>query len=104
MPFGKQFVAWLKEKLKTTNKEFRIGLPKDAIAAYAHEAKQDSVRFVFAGHFHNPFHIQDQGKAELWVLPAWLDGGALSHFDPQRGQLESGPWRKLLSQIDAKLA
>lgn len=103
MPFGKGFVAWLKDRLKTTNKAFRMGIPEQAMQAFAEHSREDNVRFVVMGHFHNPFHLQSHLAAHLWVLPAWLDGEQLSHFDPVTGALKSASWRSLLGEINARM-
>lgn len=98
MPFGKRFVAMLKDKLKTTNKAFRMGIPEQAMQVYAERAKGEHLRFVLMGHFHNPFFCQATETTKLWVLPAWLDGGQLNHFNPLDGHLRSEAWRALLSE------
>lgn len=104
MPWGKRFVAVLKEKLKTTNQAFRMGLPEQAMAEAAKKAREEGIRFVLMGHFHKAFHYTTAESAVLWVLPAWLDHGQLNYFDPLQGQLESGPWVEILASYNAKLA
>lgn len=73
MPFGLKLAEKLKQRLKTTNKPFKIKLPEEALREYAEARFEEGVRRVLVGHFHDPFTHEHADGRGLYVLPAWLN-------------------------------
>ncbi|MBO1317157.1 metallophosphoesterase [Acanthopleuribacter pedis] len=91
LPFGGRLVQRLKKNLKNTNKEFRLGLPKEALAAYADEQLDGKVRRIVVGHFHAAHRVQ-VGEGVLDVLPDWYATGQIAVFRPEEQVLKTIPW------------
>lgn len=93
MPRGPGLAKKLKAKLKTTNQDFRLGLPKNALCEFGETRLKGEVRRIVAGHFHQYFHYRAEEGGELTVLPDWLTHQTLGHLTSNG--LEVKPWQTL---------
>lgn len=92
---GPRVTALLKVKMKATNPEFRKGLPRDEIAAFAEAGFRNGIRRVFAGHFHREYrYCNDRGRC-LYTLPGWCTEGRVTRYEPATGDVRHEDWRSL---------
>ncbi|MCB1051602.1 MAG: metallophosphoesterase [Acidobacteria bacterium] len=97
LPFGPRLADRLKKKLKTTNQSFRIHFPESHILNALQQCAQSA---LIMGHFHRPFS-RNQDGGQVWVAPAWLDGGLVTRISVMQGKTTfvSGPWAQILASL-----
>jgi len=93
LPGGPRLVQRVKAKMKKTNKAFRIGLPREALKAFAARCA-GTVDQVFVGHFHEAYAVEADG-VRLAVLPDWFADQSVTLIDTRAGTHVSGHWRTL---------
>ncbi len=99
LPFGASLVHRLNRGLKKTNKDFRIGLPRPELAAFAEREFADGFKHILVGHFHQEYRYSDGDGRFLQVLPDWFSGQRVSLFDRDQGTLEFLHWQDLEKRI-----
>lgn len=82
-------------RLKTTNQVHKRQLPMPQLEQYARTAKTETVRRIFAGHFHQHAELNDPDVIPLEILPAWDAAGEIIRLTPDLHS-ECGPWREIL--------
>jgi len=97
IPRGPAFAKKLKSKLKTTNQDFRIGLPEEALMAFGRNRLKGAVRRIVVGHFHQSFHFRASEGRELTVLPDWLSRQTVGRLTDNG--LEVMPWQALAKSV-----
>ncbi len=82
-------------RLKTTNQCHKRQLPMPQLEQYARSVKTETVRKVFAGHFHQHEQLNGPDGIPLEILPAWDTAGEIIRLTPDL-RSECGPWRQVL--------
>jgi len=100
-PDGPRRAEKLKAKMKKTNKAFRLGLPKKALAGYAEQRFSEGIETILVGHFHEHHTYYSGEGRQLAVLPAWHEGGQIGFFDRASQTLETGSWQALIDRCEA---
>lgn len=99
MPTGPEQVQKLKAKLKKTNQEFRLGLPKRAIQSFADEMFQKGIYKIMVGHFHEEFKIKNQDGKSLHVIPDWFTNQTVAVLVGE--DVSIVPWEKLPEMVSS---
>ena len=98
LPRGPSFVEKLKAKLKTTNQDFRMGLPKEALNQFAEEQFAKGVRQIIVGHFHQDYKYENANGCILRVLPDWYSNQTIGHLSSDG--IEVMPWGKYIGRVE----
>lgn len=93
LPRGPAMVERLKAKLKTTNQNFKMSLPKEAINAYAEAQFARGVKQIIVGHFHQDYSYKDNYGNSLRILPDWFSTGLIGKLTSE--ELCVSPWQKI---------
>ncbi|MGD9877209.1 UDP-2,3-diacylglucosamine diphosphatase [Desulfococcus sp.] len=94
LPWGPFIAEIVKKQLKHTNPTFRNHLPRKALLDLLSAARTSGIDRVFAAHFHQEAFFEQNG-AHLHLLPAWMDTGRITRFDPRTGRVVHLPWQAL---------
>lgn len=97
LPGGPGLAMKLKQKMKKTNKAFRLHLPVQALDEYAIKCYAQGIRNVFVGHFHERYDHAGPSGSGLHVLPDWFSSETITRFQPHQNLLRSTHWQTLLS-------
>lgn len=84
---AKSIVDGMERKLAKTNFKHRYRIPTDLMARYGEQRAAEGYDAVVFGHFHKKLEVP-AGAANVFVLPAWYEGGEALVIDP-----ETGEWR-----------
>lgn len=93
MPMGPRLAHKAKSDLKKTNQAFRIGLPEDALIAYAREMFSRGIHHILVGHFHQSYRYEEGEHRFLQILPDWYATGMVSIYDGKT--VQSQHWESL---------
>lgn len=93
LPRGPHLVNKLKLKLKTTNQDFRMGLPREAIDTFAKQRFQGGIKHVVVGHFHQAYEYSGKADGTLIVLPDWYSHRSVTLLRPEGHQ--TIPWQEI---------
>ena len=85
----------VRTSLKPTNLQYKRTLPESYLAQYARFARKESVRRIFAGHFHRHVQLDFPDAVPVEILPAWGTAGEIVLLTPD-GKTRCAPWRELL--------
>lgn len=85
----------VRTSLKKVNMQHKRVLPENYLARYAVSARAQSVRKIYAGHFHRHEQLEFPDGVPLEILPAWANSGEIVCHAPD-GSSRCAPWRKLL--------
>ena len=86
----------VRKSLKPTNLQYKRTLPESYLLQYAQSARAESVRMIFAGHFHRHVRLDFPDAAPVEILPAWGNAGEIILMTPG-GETRCAPWRELLA-------
>ena len=93
---GPVIADFVLNSLKTTNQSHKRQLPMPQLERYVRSAKNEPVRKIVAGHFHQHEQLNDPEGIPLEILPAWDVAGEIIRLTPDLHS-ECGPWREILS-------
>lgn len=88
---GKSLVAAAKKRLDLKDGKH---IPEDEIRAFAESEFARGAKMILAGHFHRYYAYAGPEGCSLHVLPAWLDTGIVTRFDPALKQVRCCHWRE----------
>ena len=89
----------VRTSLKKVNMQHKRVLPENYLARYAVSARAQSVRKVYAGHFHRHEQRDCPDGVPLEILPAWATAGEIVCHAPD-GSSRCAPWRELLTPAE----
>jgi UDP-2,3-diacylglucosamine hydrolase len=87
---AKAIVRRTEAKLARTNFSYRVGLPVAMLEESALRHFASGVDVVIWGHFHRSWRFTS-GSASAYILPAWLEQGAVMWIDDGGGMTVSHP-------------
>ena len=83
LPFGPRYVESFKQRLKQTNTEFRLHLPRKEIEVFAESRFVEGVDSIFMGHFHREYIYRNPDSKALYILPDWFSTQKVAVFDQE---------------------
>jgi UDP-2,3-diacylglucosamine pyrophosphatase LpxH len=96
LPFGPKIAESIKKRLKKTNIEFRLKIPRDEIKFFADNKFAEGVDTIFVGHFHQEYCYRNQESKKLYVLPDWLGTQKVTLYQKNPKKISTKHWRELL--------
>ena len=96
LPFGPKIAFSLKARLKKTNSQFRLQLPRDDIKLFADNRFAEGIDTIFMGHFHQEYCYANQESKKLYVLPDWLGTQKVALFQKNPITITTRHWSELL--------
>jgi UDP-2,3-diacylglucosamine hydrolase len=91
-PLGRALISAAKERL---DRKGTKRMPADQIRAFAEAEFAGGVKAILAGHFHQYYAYAGPEGCSLHILPAWLDTGIVTRFDPVLKQVRCCHWREM---------
>lgn len=82
---AKSIVDEMEKKIAKTNFKHRSRIPTDLMEQYGMKRAAEGYDAVVLGHFHKKLEIP-AGEANVYVLPAWYEGGEALVIDPETGE------------------
>ena len=95
LPLGPKVVEFIKEELKKTNLEFRLGLPKEEIEFFAEARFAEGADTIFVGHFHQEYTYRNRESRELHILPDWHRTQKVTVYRRNPKKITFLHWREL---------
>ena len=95
LPYGPDIASSVKQRLKNTNKKFRIQIPWDEIKIFADDRFAEGVETIFVGHFHHEFSIPYHESKKLYLLPDWLSTQKVTVYEKSSQKLSVIHWKEL---------
>lgn len=87
----------VRTSIKTKNMRHKQKLPERYFERYARNARKESIREIYAGHFHEHLLRNYPDAASLEILPSWAVAGEIVCRTPD-GNARCAPWRELLPE------
>ena len=95
LPLGPKVVEFIKEELKKTNLEFRLGLPKEEIEFFAEARFAEGADTIFVGHFHQEYTYRNRESRELHILLDWHRTQKVTVYRRNPKKITFLHWREL---------
>jgi UDP-2,3-diacylglucosamine pyrophosphatase LpxH len=95
LPYGPDVASSVKQRLKKTNKKFRIQIPWDEVRLFAADRFAEGVDIIFVGHFHQESFVPNQGPKRLYILPDWLSTQKVTVYEKTSQKLAMMHWKEL---------
>jgi UDP-2,3-diacylglucosamine pyrophosphatase LpxH len=98
LPFGPKYVESLKQRLKKTNAEFRIHLPREEVKLFAESRFAEGIDAILVGHFHQEYLYCNADSKKLYVLPDWFSTQKVTVFDKKLKKATYLHWKQISGQ------
>ena len=95
LPFGPRFVDACKQRLKQTNTQFRLHLPREEIRVFAESRFAEGVDSIFVGHFHQEYIYRNSDSKSLYILPDWFSTQKVTAFDQESKKAVCLHWKQI---------
>jgi len=92
---GPRVAEKVRTSLKAVNLPYQRKLPVNSLFQYARFVRTQSVRKIYAGHFHRHEQLDHPDGVPLEILPAWATAGEIVCHAAD-GSSRCAPWRELL--------
>jgi len=101
-PLGPAITQLAKQRLKTTNLNFKQSIPDEALAHFAETHFRRGVQTIFSGHFHKHRHYigRSDPRCSLYVIPAWHQDGTIGWYQPAAHTLTCCHWEEIPVEND----
>ncbi len=96
LPYGPEIASSVKQRLKKTNKKFRIQIPWDEIRLFADDRFAKGVDTILVGHFHRESFLPYHEPKKLWILPDWLSTEKVTVYEKGSQKLSVMHWKELV--------
>ena len=98
LPFGPKYVESLKQRLKQTNTEFRMHLPREEVKLFAESRFAEGIDTILVGHFHQEYLYCNANSKKLYVLPDWFSTQKVTVFDQKLKKATYLHWKQISGQ------
>ena len=95
LPYGPDIASSVKQRLKKTNKKFRIQIPWHEIRLFAADRFAEGVETILVGHFHQESSLPNHESKNLYILPDWLSTQKVTVYEKTSQKLSMMHWKEL---------
>ena len=95
LPFGPRYAESFKQRLKQTNTQFRLHLPREEIKVFAKSRFAEGVDSIFVGHFHQEYIYRNSDSKTLYILPDWFNTQKVTVFDQESKKTTYLHWKQI---------
>ena len=95
LPFGPDIAAFIKNRLKKTNKSFRLRIPRAEIQSFAESKFAEGFDTIFMGHFHQEYCYRRHTSKELHILPDWLSTQRVTLYQKNPKIITTMHWKEI---------
>ena len=95
LPYGPDIASSVKQRLKKTNKKFRIQIPWHEIRLFAADRFAEGVDTILVGHFHQESSLPSHESKNLYILTDWLSTQKVTVYEKTSQKLSMLHWKEL---------
>jgi UDP-2,3-diacylglucosamine pyrophosphatase LpxH len=99
LPFGPKYVESFKQRLKQTNTEFRMHLPREEVKLFAESRFTEGIDTILVGHFHQEYLYCNADSKKLYVLPDWFGTQKVTVFNRDTKKVAFIDWKEINSRL-----